>query len=74
MDAKENYEAQIFIEPIVRRVEGGEEHPAVEVSFPDNAATFNFTEMHEFIHALKKVMDQAESVYTEGEYDFGKED
>ena len=73
MDAKENYEAQIFLEPIVRKVEGGEEHPAVEVSFPDSTATFNFTEMHEFIHALKTVMDQAEAVYEEGEYDFGKE-
>lgn len=73
MEAKDTYEAQISVDPIVRRVSEGNEHPAVEVTFPDQSATFDWTEMHSFIDALKTVMEQAETIYTEGEYDFGKE-
>lgn len=73
MEAKKSYEAQVRVDPIVRRVSESDEHPAVEVTFPDQSATFNWTEMHQFIDALKQVMEQAEMIYTEGEYDFGKE-
>lgn len=74
MEAKESHEAQVRVDPIIRRISEGDEHPAIEVTFPDQSATFNWSEMQDFIRALKQVMVQAETIYTEGEYDFGKED